>query len=119
MSELTDILKRVKNGESSFKPTDGSPEALRQFQPIGKALAHANREGLLERCEFSKDSIDGDLYYNLAIVIGDLSFKGEEYLRQETTLKGWLLKRSPSVFQWVFGIIAGLVLAALIRWLVP
>lgn len=119
MSDLTDILKRVKGGESSFKPDDHSPESLHRFQSIGKALAHASREGLLEHCEFSKDSMDGDLYYNMAIVIGGLSFKGDEYLRQETTLKGWLLKRSPSIFQWVFGIVAGLVLASLISWFVP
>jgi hypothetical protein len=117
LSDLTDILKRVKAGEASFEATSYDEDALRQFQTIGKALAHANKEGLLERCEFSKDSLGGDRYYNAAYVIGGLSFKGEEYLRRETTVKGWLAKHSPSFFQWAAGIVAGVILAALVAWL--
>ena len=119
MSDLTNILKRVRSGESAFSAADGTPDALREFQVIGKALAHANREGFLERCVLGKESLRGDLYYNKAFVIGGLSYKGEQYLRQETTVKGWLGKYSPSALQWLFGIVAGLVLAALVRWLVP
>jgi hypothetical protein len=119
LNELTHILKRVKAGERSFKPEDHSVASLDQFQSIGKALAYARSEGLLEGCEVSKESSCGELYYNAVYVIGGLSFKGEEYLRQEATIGGWLIKQRTPILKWFFGIVAGLVLAALVSWLVP
>ena len=119
LSDLTNILKRIKAGESAFKPEDNSFESIDKFQLIGKAIAHANKEGLLERCEFSKESIKGDNYYKAAYVIGGLSYKGEEFLIRETTLKGLLLKHSPSLFQWISGIVAGVILAKLIALATP
>ena len=119
MSELIKVLKQVKNGTSVFESPEDTPHSIRGFQITAKALAHANEDGLLEQCEFSKDSIDGDLFYNGVYVIGGLSYKGEEFLRQETTFKGRLGKYLPSIAQWFFGILAGVVLAALAKWLIP
>lgn len=117
MSDLITVLRRIKAGESSFTPVDLSIDSLTKFQPIGKALAHAKNEGLVDRCEFKKESFKGDLYYSGAYIIGGLSFKGEEFLSRETTIKGWLSKCIPSVSQWVASIVSGVVIAALIYWL--
>lgn len=117
MSDLKNILKRVQSGERHFRAEDHNLDSLRRFQPIAKALVHAKNEGLLEDCKFSKESLCGDLYYDVVYVIGGLSFKGEEYLQREATLKGWALKRSPHALKWLFGILAGLILAILASWL--
>ena len=119
LSTLTDVLKQVKAGVRLFDPEDRSIDSMIAFQPTGKALIHAHREGLLEQCEFKKESYRGDLLISAAIVVGGLSYKGDEFLTRETTLKGLLVKHSPSVMQWLFGILAGFVLAVLVSWLVP
>ena len=117
MSELIEILKLIKAGESKFLPIDNSHDSLIKFQTIGKALSYALKEGLLDRCEFKKESYGGDLYYSEAFIIGGLTYKGEELLVKESTFKGRASKYFPSVIQWISGILAGIVLSSLLYWL--
>lgn len=119
MSELVKILRRIKQGEMSFEPANQTQHALDEFQIIGKAIAHADKEGLLEKCLISKNSTGKDLFYDSAHVIGGLTFKGEEFLKRKTTVNGWLNHNLSSIITWLFGIFAGLILAMLAKWLIP
>ena len=118
MRELVKVLSRIKNGEFSFEPSGQMPDALLNFQPIARALAHAVKEGYLERCEFKRESFKGTLLYSGAYVVRGLSYAGDEFLERETTVKGRLSKYAQSAVKWALGIVAGVVLAALVRWLV-
>lgn len=118
MGELVKVLSCVKNGQFSFEPSGQMPDALLKFQPTARALAHAMKEGYLERCEFKRESFKGTLLYSRAYVVRGLSYAGDEFLAREATLKGRLSKYAPSAIKWTLGIVAGVVLAALVRWLI-
>ncbi|MEW9572684.1 hypothetical protein ABQJ54_13070 [Rhodanobacter sp. Si-c] len=118
MGELVKVLSRVRNGEYSFEPSSQMPDALLKFQPTARALAHAMKEGYLERCEFKRESYKGTLLYSGAYVVRGLSYAGDEFLEREATIKGRISKYAPSALKWALGIVAGVVLAALVRWLI-
>lgn len=118
MSGLVKILRRIEAGESSFEPTDHSYEAALKFQPTARALSHALKQGLIDRCVFNRESFKGTLLYTAAYVVQGLTYDGDRFLEREGTFRGKLSSYAPSTFKWVSGILAGVLLAALVRWLV-
>lgn len=84
---MTNILERIKRGETDFKPADGTPNSLKEFQPFAKALAHASKDGLVEKCTFQMESLNGNRYYAGVYVTGGLSHKGENLLKNKIKSK--------------------------------
>lgn len=69
-------------GKSKFLPTSTAEADMRDFQEIAKFLLHAQQEGFLEKCVQHKESQTGNDWYDLIMVVGGLSYKGEMFLRQ-------------------------------------
>ncbi len=88
------------------------------FSPPPRLWHMPMKEGYLERCEFKWESFKGTVLYSGAYVVRGLSHAGDEFLEREATIKGRLSKYAPSALKWALGIVAGVVLAALVRWLV-
>lgn len=82
MSTLVSVLEEVGEGKSRFSPTSTAEADMRDFQPIAKFLLHAQQEGFLEKCVPHKESQTGNDWYDLIMVVGGLSYKGEMFLRQ-------------------------------------
>lgn len=81
-STLESVLQEVRSGTSSFAPASNSEEDMRDFQPIAKILVYAQQEGLLEKCIPHKESGTGSDWYDLVVVRGGLSYKGEKLLSE-------------------------------------
>jgi len=118
VSGLVKILRRVEAGESTFEPVDHTYEAMLKFQPTARALWHALKEELIERCVFKRESFKGRLLFTGAYVVQGLTYKGDRFLEREGTFRGQLSSYMPSTLKWVSGIVAGVLLAALVRWLI-
>lgn len=80
---MTSVLLEIKRGKKEFSP-DGSTKAdLEEFQLKAKALVAAEKRGFLGKLVVSQDSSEGDLFYDLMIVLGGMSFEGEEFLASQ------------------------------------
>jgi hypothetical protein len=82
MRELEVVLEEIRAGKKSFQPATRADQDMRDFQPIAKMLVYAHREQLLESCVPHKESETGHDYYDLVVVPGGLSYKGELYLAE-------------------------------------
>jgi len=80
MGTLISILEEIRSGVTSFEPISNSESDMRDFQPIAKILVHAHKEGLLESCIPHKESQTAHGWYDLVLVRGGLSYKGEMFL---------------------------------------
>jgi len=83
MDVLRNVLREVKEGKREFAPASESPADLNDFQPIAKALIYAHTQSFLERCIPAQTSVSGDLQYNVVLVPGGLSYRGEQFLLEE------------------------------------
>lgn len=77
---LEELLQAVRDGERSFRPASSGPEDMKVFQAIAKAFVFARDEGYLNRCTIHEERQSGDDLYDLVVVQGGLSHKGEEFL---------------------------------------
>jgi hypothetical protein len=78
---MKDILRRIQDGETSFKPTDDSPEALRDFQPLAKRIVSAHERGFLVEAHFLKSRMRSSYGHVMQIIThGGLTFEGEQFL---------------------------------------
>lgn len=80
MTALRSVLEEVRDGRTSFEPVGTGEQEMREFQPIAKMLAYANRQGFLENFVPHKESQTGNDWYDLVVVSGGLTFEGEEFL---------------------------------------
>ncbi len=81
MEQMKEILRRIHDGETSFKPKDDSPEAVKAFQPVAKRIVAAHGKGYLVKADFLNSNIEGSSGYVLCIIVtGGLTFEGERFL---------------------------------------
>lgn len=80
MDILRAILQEVLDGTTVFKPKSSSEQDMQEFQPIAKVLAYADRQGFLEHYVPHKESSTGNMWYDLVMVSGGLSYEGEQFL---------------------------------------
>lgn len=80
MDILRSILEEVKTGRTRFEPASAKDSDMWDFQPIAKVLIFAHNEGLLESCAPHKESRTANDWYDLALVRGGLTYKGEMFL---------------------------------------
>jgi hypothetical protein len=85
MEPLKELLKGISEGKKIFKPEDTSETSMQAFQPIAKALVHANERGYLDKCNIHRESRTGHSWYDLVSVQGGLSYLGKEYLASGTS----------------------------------
>ena len=82
--KLSQLLRRIHNGESIFRPEDSSVAALERFQESAKILKHASDIGLLEETLFSRNQSTGKDCYDFIRLKNGLSFRGMQYLENES-----------------------------------
>lgn len=82
MDTLREILQEIKKGTAAFEPASSADSDMEDFQAIAKTLVFADNEGLLEECKPHKESMTSHHWYDLVLVNGGLSKKGEKYLAQ-------------------------------------
>ena len=82
MEQMRKILESIQNGENSFKPTDDSHEALRDFQPLAGRIVSAHKRGFLTRAIFSRNYQYGCDYID-RVMVGGLTFEGEKFLEPQ------------------------------------
>lgn len=82
MERMRKVLENIQNGETSFKPTDDSHEALRDFQPLARRIVSAHERGFLTRAIFSRNYEYGCDYID-DVVVGGLTFEGEQFLESQ------------------------------------
>lgn len=81
MDAIATMLQRIKTGERSFAPENDSLEALEAFQTQVQLLREAENLELVDGLKISPPSKGRDTYgmSRHAIVIGGLSYRGEQY----------------------------------------
>jgi len=82
MELMRKVLENIQNGETSFKPTDDSHEALRDFQPLARRIVSAHKRGFLTRAIFSRNYEYGCDYID-CVMVGGLTFEGEQFLESQ------------------------------------
>lgn len=81
MEQMKEILRRIHDGETSFKPKDDSPEAVKEFQPVAKRIVAAHEKGYLVNADFINSTMEGTKDYVLCIIVtGGLKLEGERFL---------------------------------------
>jgi hypothetical protein len=89
VEQMKEILLRIQDGETSFKPTDDSPEALRDFQPLAKRIVSANERGFLVCAHFLISNMRSSYGQVREIIThGGLTFEGEQFLLSEPERQG-------------------------------
>jgi len=73
-------MAEVRAGKTRFSPAPNDPDGLAQFQATAKALVFAKSEGFIESCFPHQTAQSGEWLYDLVVVSGGLSHKGEEFL---------------------------------------
>lgn len=79
---LLDVLRQVEQGKNDFSPADHTREALQAFQRTAKALDYACKKDLIKKQLPHMESLGGDLLCSQVIVIGGLTYEGEQLLRE-------------------------------------
>ena len=80
MDMLREILQEVKDGITTFEPASNAEPDMQDFQAIAKTLIFADAEDLLEKCIPHKESQTSHGWYDLVLVDGGLSYKGEKFM---------------------------------------
>jgi hypothetical protein len=86
MDRLREVLALIDSGKSSFRPESQSDNNLRAFQSVAKTLIYAKNEGLIEELIPHKESRTGHSWYDLIILRGGLTYKGEQLLNSNETI---------------------------------
>lgn len=102
MNVLRETLKEIQNGKTTFQPISRSESDMRGFQPIAKILSSANNKGLLESFFSHKETETYHNWYDIVIVKGGLSHKGEQYLTEihnkNAKRKDDIIQLKPSIY---------------------
>ena len=77
------LLREIKAGKREFAPASNSPADMNDFQSVAKALVFAHTQSFLEKCHAHQTTSNGDIQYDLVLVPGGLSYRGEQYLLEE------------------------------------
>lgn len=83
MDTLRSVLEEIQAGTTVFRPAGTSERDMWDFQPIAKMLEYAQDEGLLANCVAHRESDSAHGWYDLILVRGGLSYKGERFLADE------------------------------------
>jgi hypothetical protein len=101
MEQMKEILRRIHDGETSFKPKDDSPEAVKAFQPVAKRIVAAHEKGYLVNAIFSRSNENSYSYIEDITVTGGLTFEGERFLSsppEQDRAPADLIKFEPKIF---------------------
>jgi hypothetical protein len=101
MEQMKEILRRIHDGETSFKPKDDSPEAVKAFQPVAKRIVAAHEKGYLVNAIFSRSNENSYSYIEDITVTGGLTFEGERFLSsppEQDRAQADLIKFEPKIF---------------------
>lgn len=79
---MHEVLRKIQSGLMSFKPGSSSPDDMRQFQSVAKAIVHAHNLGYIERIAPRREFHSGNGYYAVILINGGLTYKGEQLLQQ-------------------------------------
>jgi hypothetical protein len=115
---MQEALRMVQSGVGNFAPSSDSPNDLRAFQPLAKALFAAHQDGLLNSASFivSKKRDTHDMYVTV-VTSGGLTYKGDQWLatasNQPSETRKWLIDSAAKI---VIGVFIA-ILAAAIAWL--
>ena len=85
MQLLRELLQRIHAGETNFDPASHSEEDIENFQRVANRLLEAKNRNLIHDVKMMKSSSRGRLYFETAIVIGGLTFQGEQFLEASAT----------------------------------
>ena len=88
MDAIRQLLTEIKEGKSSFRPDGDSKDHMTDFQSVAKMLIYAEQEGWLNSIKVHKESMTANNWYDLIIVQGGLSYKGEQYLTNPPAANG-------------------------------
>ncbi len=80
MDAIRQLLTEIKEGKSSFRPYSDSKEHMVDFQSVAKLLIYADQQGWLNSLKVHMGSRTANSWYDLVVVQGGLSYKGEQYL---------------------------------------
>lgn len=100
MNALRSVLEEVRSGTTTFRPVSMDQKNMEEFQPIAKLLVYAMEEGLLENCVPHKESGTSHSWYDLVMVLGGLSHRGEMLLAKPDEDSSWydFLQLKPGAF---------------------
>lgn len=90
MWQLRNILEDVRAGHFSFKPADSSDYAFVQFQSVANRLKAMLDKGLVHDVKFLKSSSRSKPGFVAAMVVGGLTFEGEQFLLQPSSGEDFL-----------------------------
>ena len=118
MELLRQVLAEIKAGKRSFKPDDDSQASLENFQSVVQRLESAETRGYLKELRVQRSrGCDSFGLAKLAVVIGSLTFEGEQFLAAGQLNSPKSVSAS-SIFQvkpGAFGVSVDLL--ALYRWM--
>lgn len=81
MEQIRKILEYIHHGEMNFRPSNDSPEAIKEFQAIAKRIVAAYEKGYLIDVKYRRSHKKGTYGCILElVVIGGLTFEGEQFL---------------------------------------
>jgi TIR domain len=83
MELLLSVLKEIRDGRYSFGPKDSTQESMRAFQPVAARLQAMLDQYLVQDVKFLRSSSQVGRPIVSAVVIGGLTFEGEQFLRRE------------------------------------
>jgi hypothetical protein len=100
MNALRTVLKEVQSGKTDFRPASTDEKDMEDFQAIAKLLVYAKDEGPLETRLPHKEGESAHGWYDIVVVRGGLSHKGEMLLAQPDTGSKWydFLQLKPGIF---------------------
>ena len=80
MQLFREVLERVAAGERAFKPADESAAAFGEFQLIANRLIEAKNKGFIHDLKVMKTNDRSRGGIAIAMVVGGLTFPGEQFL---------------------------------------
>lgn len=94
MEQMKEILRRIHDGETCFKPVSTKTEDVKAFQAIAKRIVSAKDRGFLVKANFQRSYMAGTYSDILNIVVsGGLTFEGEQFLLNEPEAREKELKK--------------------------
>lgn len=79
---LHEALRNIHSGVMSFKPESPSPDDIKKFQNLAKAIVHAHTLGYIEQMIPHKEHYSGHGHYDVILVRGGLTHEGALKLQE-------------------------------------
>jgi diguanylate cyclase (GGDEF)-like protein len=80
MQLLRALLQRIHSGENNFEPASNSDKDVDDFQRVANRLLEAKSRNLIHDVKIMKESRGRRVIFKVAIVIGGLTFQGEQFI---------------------------------------